>query len=201
MTGAVGAVVLKMFCALLGLLAVLFFMAEMKGKDHRPYAAMGAMWIVLIDQLVKAQIVENLSLGGEADVLPPLVRLVRVHNDGAAWSSFSGARWLLVAVTSLLIAFLIWMLARIVRHPLGVWAFSFIAAGGAANLIDRVRLGYVVDMLEFMFVSFPVFNVADIFVTLGEPLMLIYLIRYHDRQDVKNWKRSSRGTDPADDGK
>lgn len=200
MTGTVGAVVLKMFCALVGLLAVLFLMARMKGKDHRPYAAMAGMWIVLIDQLVKVQTADRLALGETVDVLPPLVRLCRVHNYGAAWSSFSGARWLLVAVTAVGMGLLVWLLIRVVRHPLGVWSVSCIVAGGVGNLIDRVRLGYVEDMLEFMFFDFPVFNVADIFVTCGTVLAAVYYLRYYDRCDAKNWGKKHLGTDPSDDG-
>ena len=89
---------------------------------------------------------------------------------------------------------------KIVRHPLGVWALGCIIAGGAGNLIDRIRMGYVVDMLEFMFICFPVFNVADIFVTCGTALAAIYYLKFYDQNDAKNWKRGKHGADPADNG-
>ena len=98
------------------------------------------------------------------EFLPGLVELTRVHNYGAAWSSLSGQRWLLVGLTSLiLLAVLLVLSRRIIRHPLGVLAGCLILSGGLGNIIDRVRLGYVVDMLHFQFwPSYPVFNVADV---------------------------------------
>ena len=71
--------------------------------------------------------------------LPPLLQLTRVHNYGAAWSSFSGARLLLIVLTAAGMGLLIWLLVRVVRHPLGQWALACVIGGGVGNLIDRVR--------------------------------------------------------------
>ena len=121
------------------------------------------------DQWVKHYVTVNIPLGDAQPFLPGLVELRTVHNYGAAWSSFSGMRWLLVAVTSVIvIAVAVVLLRRIVRHPLGVAAGFLILSGGVGNIIDRVRLGYVVDMFHLEFwPSYPVFNVADICVVVG----------------------------------
>lgn len=119
------------------------------------------------------------------EFLPGLVELTRVHNYGAAWSSFSGQRWLLVGVTSLiLLAVLFVLIRRIVRHPLGVLAGCLILSGGLGNIIDRVRLGYVVDMFHFQFwPSYPVFNVADICVVCGAVLAAAYYLWFYEKYD------------------
>ena len=127
--------------------------------------------------------------------IPGLVELTRIHNYGAAWSSFSGMRWALVGVTSVLMVILAVLLAKkIVRHPTGFWGLLLILAGGIGNLIDRVRLGYVVDMFNFQFMDFPVFNVADICVCCGAALGVIYYLWFM-KCDEK--KETSDGNDSA----
>jgi len=71
------------------------------------------------------------------------------------------------------------------------------AAEEHGNLIDRVRLGYVVDMLDTMFMDFPVFNVADVFVVCGTVCALIYYLAFYSKSDEKNWGNKVDGTDPA----
>lgn len=103
--------------------------------------------------------------------------LTYIENTGAAFSLFAGKRLVLIAFTAVFLAFLIFYLFRSVRkRQKFLWAhvaISFIIAGGLANLIDRIRLGYVVDMFDFRLINFAVFNVADIFVTLGTILFLL----------------------------
>ena len=152
------------------------------------------MWYIVLfaallgaDQLIKYWTVEHLALGESAAFLPGIVQLTRVHNYGAAWSSFSGMRWLLVAVTSVIvIAVAVVLLRRIVRHPLGVAAGFLILSGGVGNIIDRVRLGYVVDMFHLEFwPSYPVFNVADICVVCGAVLAVIYYLWFYEKYDKR----------------
>ena len=153
------------------------------------YALCAALSLALLglDQWVKHYVTVNIPLGDAQPFLPGLVELRTVHNYGAAWSSFSGMRWLLVAVTSVIvIAVAVVLLRRIVRHPLGVAAGFLILSGGVGNIIDRVRLGYVVDMLETTFMDFPVFNVADCFITCGCAVLMVSLLLV--RKDF--WKES-----------
>ena len=120
-----------------------------------------------------------------APCVPGILELTRVHNYGAAWSSFSGMRWLLSAVTAaILIAVLVLLLRGVVRHPAGRVAGALILAGGLGNLIDRVRLGYVVDMFHFVFwPSYPVFNLADICIVAGAILGAIYYLFLYEKHD------------------
>ena len=163
------------------------------------------MWYVILlavciggDQLLKWWVTSHLDVGQSAPLLPGIVRLTRLHNTGAAWSSFSGKTGLLAVVTIVLMLAVAWLLVKkIVRHPLGQWSLAIILGGGIGNLIDRVRLGYVVDMLDTMFMDFPVFNVADVFVVCGTVCALIYYLAFYSKSDEKNWGNKVDGTDPA----
>lgn len=146
-----------------------------------------AAGLLVLDQWLKHWIILNLPLGESLPLFPGFVELLTVHNYGAAWSSFSGQRILLLFVTSLIISTLILLMARrIVRHPLGVAACCLVISGGIGNLIDRFRVGYVVDMFHFEFwPSYPVFNVADVCVVCGAILGAIYYMWIYEKYDAK----------------
>ena len=149
--------------------------------------ALAAAAILALDQWVKYWVTVNLPLGESMPLLPGFMQLRTVHNFGAAWSSFSGMRWLLVAVTSVIVLAVAYVLVRrIVRHPLGVAACFLILSGGLGNIIDRVRLGYVVDMFDFQFMNYPVFNVADIAVVCGAVLAAVYYLWFYEKYDKKD---------------
>ena len=163
------------------------------------YVIFGLLGAALLgtDQWVKAWVVGHLQLGETTSLFPGFLELMRVHNYGAAWSSFAGQKWLLLGVTGVILAVVLWVLARkIVRHPLGICACCLILSGGIGNIIDRLRLGYVVDMLDCTFIEFPVFNVADCFVVCGTIAALVYYIWIYPNTDAKNWEKD-HGTDPA----
>ena len=147
-------------------------------------SALLALALLALDQWVKRYISATLPLGEARPLLPGLVELRTVHNYGAAWSSFSGMRWLLVAATSLIVlAILAALVRRVVRHPLGVLGGCLIVSGGLGNILDRVRLGYVVDMFNFQFMDYPVFNVADMCIVCGCVLGLIYYQWFYEKYD------------------
>ena len=153
------------------------------------YALCAALAAALLglDQWVKHYVTVNIPLGEAQEFLPGLVELRTVHNYGAAWSSFSGMRWLLVIVTGcIVLAVLALLVRRMVRHPLGVCACCLIVSGGLGNILDRVRLGYVVDMLHLEFwPSYPVFNVADICVVCGAVLAAVYYLWFYEKYDKR----------------
>ena len=163
-----------------------------------PFTALSALLalaLLALDQWVKRYIALTLPLGETRPLLPGLVELKTVHNYGAAWSSFSGARWLLVAATScIVLALLALLVRRVVRHPLGVLAGCLVISGGLGNILDRVRLGYVVDMFNFQFMNYPVFNVADICVVVGGIAAGIYYLFLMDKLE----KGGEKADDDAD---
>ena len=150
------------------------------------FSALLGLVLLGLDQWVKAAVTATLPLGETRPLLPGFVELRTVHNYGAAWSSFSGMRWLLVAATSCIVLTILALLVRrTVRHPLGVLAGCLIVSGGLGNILDRVRLGYVVDMFNFQFINYPVFNVADMCIVCGCVLGLIYYQWFYEKYDKK----------------
>ena len=161
--------------------------------------------LLALDQWVKAWTVSAFAapvppaIYGTADpavpFLPGIVELTRVHNYGAAWSSFSGQRVLLLGVTAVIIVAVAVVLARrIVRHPLGVAACFLLLSGGIGNMIDRIRFGYVVDMFHFEFwPTYPVFNVADMCVVCGAILGSVYYLWLYEKYDMKPKKGETDG--------
>lgn len=142
--------------------------------------------LIAADQGLKYWTVTHLGLGESARFLPGLMRLTRLHNYGAAWSSLSGKTALLIAVTAvLLIGVLVLLARRIVRHPLGVAGCLLILGGGIGNIIDRIAHGYVVDMFDLELFTYPIFNLADCFVVVGAILGGIYYLFLYDKTDGK----------------
>ena len=128
-----------------------------------------------LDQLLKWWVTSHLEVGQSAPLLPGVVQLTRLHNTGAAWSSFSGKTGLLAAVTVVLLAAVVYLVVKkIVRHPLGLSAAMLVLGGGIGNMIDRIFRGYVVDFIDFTY--WPVFNIADIAVVCGTILLAVLIL-------------------------
>ena len=125
--------------------------------------------VVLADQLTKALVVANIPLGGHVAFLPGFLDFTYVRNTGAAFSSFEGMQWLfaLIFLVFTLGIFYEYFRKRMPFSNFERWMIAAIYAGGLGNMIDRLRLGYVVDMIETQFMEFPVFNVAYCFITCG----------------------------------
>ena len=142
--------------------------------------------IVAADQWTKWLVVENIPLYSHVKAIPGLFYLTYVQNTGAAFSSFDGMQWLFVLVFVVLTAAVIW---EYFKRPMPFsgferWCIAAVYGGGLGNMIDRVRLGFVVDMIATDFMKFPVFNVADCFITCGCIAMMVSLIFFNK----KFWK-------------
>ena len=137
--------------------------------------------VVAADQWTKWLVVENIDLYQRVEALPGLFYLTYVRNTGAAFSSFNGMRWLFILIFA---ALSVGVVVEYFWKPMDFtaferWCIAAICAGGLGNVIDRVRLGYVVDMIATDFMQFPVFNVADIFVTCGCFAMMVSLVFFN----------------------
>ena len=136
-----------------------------------------AAGIVGLDQFTKYLVVANIPLHTEIPAIPGLFHLTYVQNTGAAFSSFEGQIWLFVIVFVVFTAAIAWEFSG-KRWPftnLERWLIVAIYGGGLGNMIDRIRLGFVVDMIEVDFMRFPVFNVADCFITCSCVLLIAHL--------------------------
>lgn len=145
------------------------------------YYALFTAGVVAVDQFTKYLTVAYISAGENLPFVPGLLQLTLVHNDGAAFSSFQGQQWLFALI---FIIFTGLMMYEYFHKSMGFttferWCIAAIYGGGVGNMIDRVRLGYVVDMIETTFVEFPVFNVADCFITCGCILMAVHLVFFN----------------------
>ena len=142
-----------------------------------PYVLLSAL-IVALDQCVKTLVTRRLMmLGASAPLLPGVLHLILVHNSGASWGILSGRTTLLLAVTGVVcLALLAILLLDRPAAPLGRLSLAFILGGAVGNAVDRFVQGYVIDMLETEFMSFPVFNVADCFITVGAALLCIWVL-------------------------
>ena len=143
--------------------------------------ALFAGGIVALDQITKYLVVQNIPLYGHKDAIDGLFHLTYTQNTGAAFSSFEGMRWLFVLIFVIFTVFLVLELAKnyFGFTKLEKWFLVAIYAGGLGNMIDRVRLGYVVDMINLDFMTFPVFNVADCFITCGCFALIAHLIFFN----------------------
>ncbi len=139
-----------------------------------------AALLVAADQLIKWAISSELSYGGNLTVIPGFFDLVNWRNTGAAWGLFSDKTVVLSIFTGIACLILLYLMAAVKPKLLCV-SLSLILGGALGNLIDRVRLGYVVDYLRF-YVSqyeFPAFNLADSCIVIGCFLMIIFLLFVH----------------------
>ncbi len=142
-----------------------------------------------LDQLSKLLVLQNIPLFGHVDVIPGFVGLTHTHNTGAAFSALEGQMWLFILIFLVItLAFL----AELRHHKIGlgtfeVWCLAAIWGGGLGNFIDRLFRGFVVDMIRTEFMDFPVFNVADCFITCGCVLLLVHLV-FFNKQFWKDGK-------------
>ena len=145
------------------------------------FMALFAGVIVAADQLSKLWVLEAIPLYTRVPVIDGLFHLTYVQNTGAAFSAFEGAQWLFALIFLFLTVCILWEFPKkkLPFSTLERWCIAAIYGGGLGNMIDRLRLGYVVDMIEVEFIQFPVFNVADCFITCGCILMMISLVFFN----------------------
>ncbi len=147
------------------------------------YLLMGIVTVLVVaaDQITKYLVVQGIPLYGTVPAIDGLFHLTYTQNTGAAWSLFEGQQWLFALVFLVFAAGIVWEFSK-KRLPLVMcerWAIIAVFAGGLGNMIDRIRLGYVVDMIAVDFINFPVFNVADCFITCGSIFLLFHLIFFN----------------------
>lgn len=139
--------------------------------------------LVALDQVTKFLVRSSLALGEQVVLIPHVLALNYVQNTGMAFASFSGRATLLGLLSLLVSVVLVVVIAKrlLFRHPMGLTALTLILAGAVGNLLDRLFLGYVTDMIEVLFLNFYIFNVADCCVVIGGILMAIYVLFFYDK--------------------
>ena len=137
--------------------------------------------IVAADQITKYLTVANIALYQDVPFIPGLLGLTYVQNTGAAFSSFEDQQWLFALIFVIFTGLIFWEYRTKYMgfSKFERWCVAAIYGGGLGNMIDRVRMGYVVDMIETQFMEFPVFNVADCFITCGCIAMMVSLVLFN----------------------
>lgn len=137
-----------------------------------------AIVILLADQFTKILIVSTYQLG-EGFAVTSFFNIVRVHNEGAAFSFLANAggwqRWLFTSLGVIATIAIVWMLKQHAQQKLFGFALACVLGGAVGNVIDRVMYGHVVDFLDFYYagIHFPAFNLADSSITLGAACLIL----------------------------
>lgn len=136
--------------------------------------------VLALDQLTKLWVARELYPDGEINIISGFFKFSYTENPGIAFGMLSdgNVKWLLVAVSGAAITIVIFYLMRTpASNNLLLWSLALLAAGISGNLIDRIRMGRVIDFIEVYYRSFhwPVFNVADTAISIGAALMAIEL--------------------------
>ncbi|HFU4204592.1 TPA: signal peptidase II [Streptococcus suis] len=137
-----------------------------------------AVVLIVLDQLVKVWTVANIALDTVEPFLPGFMSLAYLRNYGAAWSILQNQQWFFTIITIVAVPGLIWYYIKQIQGNIWtLFSLSLMIAGALGNFIDRIRLGYVVDMFHLDFISFPVFNVADICLSVGVGILFICIMK------------------------
>ena len=159
--------------------------------------------LVFLDQWTKGLAVT--ALKGQPDIIliSGVLQLTYVENAGIAFGLFQGKQYLFAAFTVVILGFLLYLLYRIPKKkrclPV-IFVLIMLIAGSVGNMIDRILLQYVVDFIYFSLIHFPVFNVADIYVTVSCILLIILVLFVYRDDEVSEWflfrKKGKEDKDP-----
>lgn len=133
--------------------------------------------VPVLDQLIKFGVKSNIAENSRIETFFPFLTLTNVKNFGAALGMLSNSRYILIAVTLLIMVYFLYLIfIKKIRSHLFLMASSLIIGGGIGNLIDRLALGYVVDYMSLSFFS-PICNFADYSITAGIILLAIFILK------------------------
>lgn len=155
---------------------------------------------LLLDLLTKGLIIPNHipKVGDNIDVIPGFINFIYVKNTGAAWGMFAGRPIFLIIISILVLGLLLAYYGLRIKRTnekssvlFGI-SIGLIAGGCIGNLIDRIIFGYVRDFINFQFMNFPVFNFADIALTVGMAVLVVYFIFFYSKEEksIKETKQN-----------
>lgn len=136
-----------------------------------------AVGIVILDQVTKWLTVQYVKPVGSVPVIQDVFHFTYVENRGAAWGILQNARWIFVGITAIVcIAIVVFLIREKNISSLLRVSLSVILGGAVGNMIDRIFLGYVVDMIHVKCINYPVFNIADSATVVGTILLAWYIL-------------------------
>ena len=151
------------------------------------YAIIGLL-VIIADQYIKFWVQGHIALTSTGEeFIPGILSLANVHNDGAAFGFLagSGARIPFIIVAGVFtVAVIIALATKLISGKLARWSIVLVTAGALSNCLDRVLYGYVQDMFKTEFMNFPVFNLADVFITVFAIVFALAVIFGKTRRDM-----------------
>ena len=161
-----------------------------------------AAFAAAADQLIKLVVVEKIAMYQTIELVPNILSLTQIRNTGAAWSIMEGQTWFLIALPVLIVALaLAYIFLNRKGKKLPLFSLALVMGGGIGNLIDRIKLGEVVDYIKLDFIGFPIFNFADMCVVVGAILFCVCLAVFDESKKVDRNKESENSDDKVTDTK
>lgn len=150
------------------------------------FGLLSAAVLVILDQVTKYLAVANLKNQNPINIIKGVFQLSYLENRGAAFGILQGKVWVIVIFVTVILAGIGWLYLKTPMEnryrPIRI-IMVMMAAGAVGNLIDRVIHNYVIDFLYFELIDFPVFNVADCYVTVAAALLIILVLFYYKEED------------------
>jgi signal peptidase II len=142
---------------------------------------------VLVDQLTKYKALTGLKDQTSFVIIDNVLEFYYIVNTGSSWGMLAGQKVLILFISAVIIALCLFLIIKspddVKFIPFNI-SLSMIIAGGIGNGIDRIRFSYVIDFIYFKLINFPVFNVADIFVTCGAFLFVVLILFKYKEKDL-----------------
>ena len=159
--------------------------------------------LVELDQISKVLAVNALKGKADIDIIKGVLSLSYLENSGAAWGIFSGKISMFMIITVVMLLIISYVVIRIPKNKKYIFLYIIcilLASGAIGNFIDRIRFGYVRDFIYFNLINFPIFNVADCFVTISVALLIIAILFVYKEGDFAflSLKKKEEPKDSAD---
>ena len=155
-------------------------------RGHMMGFALGILCLTAVDQWTKKLVVKHLMGNSPYVIWAGVFELFYSENRGAAFGILQGRQTFFFVIAVCVFAAVVYVMAKLPAGrrfvPLEA-CLTVICAGAAGNLIDRVSQGYVVDFLYFKLINFPIFNVADCYVTVGTAVLAILFLWYYKDEE------------------
>lgn len=136
--------------------------------------------VILIDQVLKRIVEKNIAIGFRKSIINGVLNISHITNDGIAFGILRGKEWNLGLIIIVLVAigFIFFYYKRFQESMWMRISLGFLLGGAIGNLVDRIRIGHVVDFIDFRF--WPAFNVADVSVSVGAVMLVVYMLLYSE---------------------
>ena len=146
-----------------------------------------AVILIVLDQLTKDLIIKDYEVSEGKPVIKGFLELLHIKNKGSAWGMFHNKPVVPIVISAILILLILYVYSNMLNYRIYRRlriCIVCLVAGALSNMIDRIRIGSVTDFIYFKFIDFPVFNVADIYVTFSIAIMLIFMIFCYKGADI-----------------